>query len=200
MNVPVLRFSGYYGLKEGSRVGHFSLSVVGKDRPGIVAEVSRVLYDLGCNIEDSTCTILSGQFAMILVIVHREHASVSGIDPSFDPLRKGMGLTISLHALEEEEVSRKKGFSGRPHIISVYGADRPGIVHKVALELARHQVNVTDMTTQVVGSEDRPVYVMILEADIPESVDLKELDGAFERIRKELSVSISLRPIESVEL
>ena len=181
-------------------MGHFSLSVVGKDRPGIVAEVSRVLYELGCNIQDSTCTILSGQFAMILVIVHRQIASVPEIDPSFDPLRTAMGLTISLHALEEGEVSRQAGPAGRPHIISVYGADRPGIVHAVASELARHHANITDMTTQVVGAEDRPVYVMILEADIPESEDLKELDRAFEKIRKELSVSISMRPIETVEL
>ena len=40
-------------------MGQFALSVVGRDRPGIVAEVSRVLFELGCNIEDSTCTILS---------------------------------------------------------------------------------------------------------------------------------------------
>jgi len=46
--------------KGGRRDGQFALSVVGVDRPGIVAEVSRVLFELGCNIEDSTCTILSG--------------------------------------------------------------------------------------------------------------------------------------------
>lgn len=181
-------------------MGHFSLSVVGKDRPGIVAEVSRVLYELGCNIEDSTCTILSGQFAMILVIVHREYSSASEIDSSFDPLRKDMGLTISLHALEEDEVSRDKGPAGRPYVISVYGADRPGIVHAVARELAAFQVNVTDLKTQVIGSGDRPVYVMILEADIPAAVDLDTLDTAFGRIRKELAVSISMRPIDPVEL
>ncbi len=181
-------------------MGHFSLSVVGKDRPGIVAEVSRVLYELGCNIEDSSCTILSGQFAMILVIVHREYSIVPEIDSAFDPLREEMGLTVSLHELDEEEVSREKRFSGRPHVISVYGADRTGIVHAVARELAGFGVNVTDMTTQVVGPGDRPVYVMILEADIPAAVDMKELDRALERIRKELAVSISLRPIDPVEL
>ncbi len=181
-------------------MGHFSLSVVGKDRPGIVAEVSRVLFELGCNIADSTCTILSGQFAMILVIGHTEIASVSGIDPAFDPVRKKMGLTISLHALNDEEVSREKGFTGRPHVLSVYGADRPGIVYSVARVLASHDVNVTDLNTQVVGAKDRPVYVMVLEVDIPESLDLKELDREFDKIRKDLSISISMRPIESVEL
>ena len=176
------------------------MSVVGRDRPGIVAEVSRVLFELGCNIEDSTCTILSGQFAMILVISHEKASAVSEIDPAFDPVRSGMGLTISLKALKDDEVSREKGFSGRPHIISVYGADRPGIVYSVARELAQHRVNVTDLNTQVVGAKDRPVYVMVLEVDIPEAVDLKALDREFDKIRKELAVSITVRPIESLEL
>ena len=181
-------------------MGHFSLSVVGRDRPGIVAEVSRVLFELGCNIEDSTCTILSGQFAMILVIAHPTFGAVAEVDPSFEPLRSTMGLTISLHKLKDEEVSREKGFSGRPHIISVYGADRPGIVHSVARQLAAHKVNVTDLNTQVVGAKDRPVYVMVLEVDIPEEVDMKVLEREFDTIRKELSISISVRPIESLEL
>ena len=181
-------------------MGHFSVSVVGKDRPGIVAEVSRILYEQGCNIEDSTCTILSGQFAMILVIAHPKFTTVAEIDPSFDASRKNMGLTVSIHKLKDEEVSREKGFAGRPHIISVYGADRPGIVYSVARELARQKVNVTDLNTQVVGAKDRPVYVMVLEVDIPESVDMKELEREFDKIRKELSVSISVRPIESLEL
>jgi len=181
-------------------MGHFALSVVGRDRPGIVAEVSRVLFELGCNIEDSTCTILSGQFAMILVIAHAKFASSAEIDPFFDPVRKGMKLTVSLHTLKDEEVTREEGFEGRPHIISVYGADRPGIVYSVARELARLNVNVTDLNTQVVGAKDRPVYMMVLEVDIPESVDMKELERDFDKIRKELSVSISVRPIESLEL
>jgi glycine cleavage system transcriptional repressor len=181
-------------------MGHFSLSVVGRDRPGIVAEVTRVLFEIGCNIEDSTCTILSGQFAMILVVAHQKFSSVAEIDPSFEPVRKAMGLTVSLHKLKDEEVHREKGFAGRPHILSVYGADRPGIVYSVARELARYKVNITDLNTQVVGAKDRPVYVMVLEVDIPETVDMKDLEREFDKIRKELSVSISVRPIESLEL
>jgi len=176
------------------------VSVMGKDRPGIVAEVSRILYELGCNIEDSTCTILSGQFAMILVIANAKFSSAAEINPFFDSVRSSMKLTVSLHTLKDEEVSREKGFEGRPHIISVYGADRPGIVYSVARELARLNVNVTDLNTQVVGAKDRPVYMMVLEVDIPESVDMKEIERDFDKIRKELSVSISVRPIESLEL
>jgi glycine cleavage system transcriptional repressor len=181
-------------------MGHFSVSVMGKDRPGIVAEISRILYELGFNIEDSTCTILSGQFAMILVVYHENLTLSSEVSPSFDEVRKTMGLLVTVHSLKAEEVVHEKSFSGHPHIISVYGADRPGIVYSVARELARRQVNITDLNTQVVGSKERPVYVMVMEVDIPESVDMKELGGVFDRIKKELSVSISVRPIETLEL
>lgn len=181
-------------------MGHFTVGVVGKDRPGIVAEVSRILFELGCNIEDSTCTILSGQFAMILVIGHPKLTAASELDPSFDEVRGTMGLMVTVHALKEGEVVREKAFAGRPHIISVYGADRPGIVYSVARELAARKVNITDLNTQVVGSRERPVYVMVLEVDIPEEVDMKELEKVFDRVRKDLAVSISIRPIETLEL
>ncbi len=181
-------------------MGHFTIGVVGKDRPGIVAEVSRILFELGCNIEDSTCTILSGQFAMILVIGHPKLKAVPEIDPAFEDVRSHMGLMVTVHALKEGEVVREKSFSGHPHIISVYGADRPGIVYTVTRELAMRKVNITDLNTQVVGSKERPVYVMVLEADIPEAVDMKELEKVFDRIKKELGVSISVRPIETLEL
>ena len=180
-------------------MGHFSVSVVGKDRPGIVAEVSRILFEQGCNIEDSTCTILSGQFAMILVVSHPKLGAAE-LDPAFGEVRSKAGLMVTLHALKEEEVVHEKTFSGHPHIISVYGADRPGIVYKVTRELALRKVNITDLNTQVVGAKDRPVYVMVLEVDLPEGTDMKELEKEFDRIRKELNVSITLRPIETMEL
>jgi len=181
-------------------MGHFSVSVMGKDRPGIVAEVSRILFEQGCNIEDSTCTILSGQFAMILVVFHQKMTKVSELSPAFEEVRGGMGLMVTIHSLKDEEVVQEKSFTGQPHIISVYGADRPGIVYSVARELAARKINITDLNTQVVGSKERPVYVMVIEADIPESVDMKELEAVFEKIKKEIGVSISIRPIETVEL
>src|SRR4030067_2424993 len=110
--------------KEDSGMGHFSVSVLGKDRPGIIAEVSRILYELGCNIEDWTCTFLPGQLAMILVVWHEKLQTAAELDASFDEVRRRMGLLVTVHPLKAEEVVREKSFSGRPHIISAYGAVR----------------------------------------------------------------------------
>ncbi len=51
---------------------HYAVSVVGADRPGIVAGVTEALYKLGCNIADSSCAMLAGEFAMILIVSHRK--------------------------------------------------------------------------------------------------------------------------------
>ena len=51
---------------------HFAVSVVGADRPGIVAGITEALYKLGCNIADSSCAMLVGEFAMILIISRKK--------------------------------------------------------------------------------------------------------------------------------
>ena len=181
-------------------MGFFSVSVVGRDRPGIVAGISRILFELGCNIEDSSSTILSGQFAMLLVVGFPGESSPGRLDRAFDEVRSKTGLMVSVNALHDEDFSREKTFRGTPHILSVYGADRPGIVYRVTQKLADRNVNVTDLETQVVGSKERPVYVMVIEADIPDGFDMKGLEAELDELRRELNVSISIRPIETLEL
>ena len=44
-----------------------AITVIGHDRPGIIAETTAVLAGLGLNLEDSTMTLLRGHFAMMLV-------------------------------------------------------------------------------------------------------------------------------------
>ena len=42
-----------------------AVTVLGHDRPGIIAETTSILAELGANLEDSTMTILRGHFAMV---------------------------------------------------------------------------------------------------------------------------------------
>jgi glycine cleavage system transcriptional repressor len=181
-------------------MGHFTISVVGPDRPGIVAGISRVLYELGCNIEDSSSTILSGIFAMILVVGHGERSDEKELSAAFEEARRELNLTVTVHSLPEGEMVHGSPYRGTPHVISVYGADRPGIVYRVSRALSDRKVNVVDLNTQVVGSRERPVYVMVLEADIPEGYDLPALEAELAAIAEELSVSISVRAVETLEL
>ncbi len=65
-------------------MGELAVTVIGADTPGIIARVSGVLHDHGGNLEDSSSTILGGQFAMMLLV-----------DTEVDPadLEAGVGHT-----------------------------------------------------------------------------------------------------------
>ena len=85
-------------------------------------------------------------------------------------------------------------------MISVYGSDKPGIVYRVAQILGEHQVNITDLNTKLVGTEERPVYVMVIEAALPEGVEEDDVNGWLSPIREELQIDITVRAIPTVEL
>jgi glycine cleavage system transcriptional repressor len=177
---------------------HFALTVVGRDRPGIVAQVTEILFNLGCNIADSSCSILGGQFAMILIIAHPTFTNRDSFGTAFQPLEE-VDLTVALRVLKPGG-ELHPNLEGEICMISVYGADRPGIVYHVARVLGENKVNITDLNTKLVGSEQRPVYVMILEAVLPVNVAEDDVNGWMNPLREQLQVDISVRTIPQVEL
>jgi glycine cleavage system transcriptional repressor len=178
----------------------FAITAIGKDRPGIVAGVSKVLFELGMNIEDSSMTILRSEFAMILIISTEEGVDASDFESHFREVRDKLGLFISVKGIEEREVNSKKPYSGMPYIISVIGTDKPGIVYRVAQLLYSKKINITDLNTKVVPGEKSPVYTMIIEVDVPEYVDIALLEEEFSLLEKEMAIDISIRELEVLEL
>ena len=177
---------------------HFVLTVVGRDRPGIVAQVTDILFNLGCNIADSSCSILGGQFAMILILAHPALANRQDFGDAFLPLEEA-DLTVALRVLKPGG-ELHPSLEGEICMISVYGADKPGIVFHVAKVLGERRINITDLNTKLVGSEQRPVYVMIIEAVLPAEVSEEDVDRWMTPLREQLQVDISVRTIPQVEL
>jgi glycine cleavage system transcriptional repressor len=177
---------------------HFALTIIGRDRPGIVSQVTEALYKLGCNIADSSCSILGGQFAMILIIAHPEFAAKESFGNAFTALEES-GLSVFLRTLKPGGEKHAK-IEGEICMISVYGADKPGIVYRVTKELGERNVNITDLNTKLIGSDEQPVYVMMLEATLPEGMEPDEMKTIMDAIKDEMKVDISVRAITPVEL
>ena len=186
-------------MSEHDKLVHYAVTIVGKDRPGIVAGTAEVLYRLGCNIEDSSCTMLGGEFAMILIISHERPFTKAQLLDGFFPLKEAMDLTVSARSLHRDEVAYHAP-EGELCIISVYGSDRPGIVYRVTKELADRRVNIADLNTKLIGTEQEPVYVMMLEATLPSNVSIEDLEVVLENLKKELNVEIGIRTVTAVSL
>ena len=177
---------------------HFALTIIGRDRPGIVSQVTESLFKLGCNIADSSCSILGGQFAMILIIAHPEFTDRESFGDAFTSLEDS-GLSVFLRTLKPGG-EKHAAIEGEICMISVYGSDKPGIVYRVTKELGARSVNITDLNTKLVGTEERPVYVMMLEAVLPDEMEPEEIEAIMNSIKTEMNVDISVRSITPVEL
>jgi glycine cleavage system transcriptional repressor len=159
-------------------VARFSLSALGADRPGIVAAVSGALVDLGCNLEDSSMTILRGQFAILLVLFAPPDVGAGDLEKALAPVAGRFDLTVAVRPVAVEEPARPQEIAGGPTVggrpqaeepwtISVHGADHPGIVHAVTSALSDAGGNVVDLATHLVGTADQPLYVLTMRALLP---------------------------------
>jgi len=76
------------------------VTVVGKDKTGIIARVSNVLYENNINILDISQTIMQDLFTMIM-LVDMSSSTVKEISQKLDSLAKEIGVSIHL---QNEEV------------------------------------------------------------------------------------------------
>ncbi len=175
---------------------YFLISAFGKDKVGIVASLSKVLYENGFNLEDSSMSKLGGEFTVMLVVSTDKNMSEGEVSRLFDEVKKNLGLQIYVKELKEEEVKKEKPKEDSIYRIVVYGADKPGIVYKTTKLLADNNVSILDMTTEKSGD----LYILLTEVALPEGLSFNELKSQIKGLQDEIGVDISCEKIESVEL
>jgi glycine cleavage system transcriptional repressor len=137
-------------------VAELAVTAIGSDRPGIVAAVAAVLQERGGNVEDSAMTILAGHFAIMLLVEIDDEPEA--LRTALEAATVDLGLTISVTEAGAGAVTVDP-----THVLSVYGADKPGILAGVTRALADAGANVTDLETRLLGEGDQAVYAMVIE-------------------------------------
>jgi glycine cleavage system transcriptional repressor len=176
---------------------YFALSVLGRDRVGIVAKVTGLLARSGVNIDDSSMARLKNEFSMILLL--------SSPRPIGDLLRLSLakllpGLEFSIRGLASAEVMAVS-VPSRVFSVKIYGADRIGIVAEATRILASLNVNIIDMRTRLIKSPRRPdVYILLLDAVPPARLARKALEKKLKRAAEHLGVVAEISEYEPAEL
>ena len=175
-------------------MAHFAVSAMGADRPGIVAAVTAVLVEQGCNLEDTQMAVLRGHFAMMLVVSGPADLAAARLEEALAAAAAGFELVVAVRAIDDTVPASP---AGAPWSVAVYGADRPGIVHAVTSLLADAGANVVGVETRVIGEAARPVYAMLLDVTVPDAVDGDALADRLAQQAKELGVECSMHATEA---
>ena len=167
----------------------YMLTLVGKDRPGIVAHVTHALYEGGCNLGETSMMRLGTSFTIMMMVQYE------GTIKSLQNLLQGESESLGLH-LHIDKIEGGLHHHHEPDVrITVYGADRAGIVAHVTTALSEAGLDILDLTSDVGGSEADPIYIMHIEGQANEGIDA--LQSALDIVKKE-GVNAQLTPIDTL--
>jgi glycine cleavage system transcriptional repressor len=173
----------------------FAVSGLGVDRPGIIAAVAERLVAHGVNVTDSEMAILRGHFTMMLLVTGPDGLDADALAEEL----RATGEALGMEALTLREVREGHAASAEPSwVVSVHGADHPGILAAVTRALADAGVNVWDLHTRVVGEADgRPLYVMLMEVAPPDNLAEDDLRALLRAAAESQDVDVALQPLEA---
>lgn len=167
----------------------FMLTLVGEDRPGIVAKVTAALFQAGCNLGEAAMARLGGNFSVMLMVQHA--GTLDSLRAVIDPVAAELGLHAHADLIE--------GHLHRHLIpdvrVTVYGADRAGIVAQVTGALSAVGFNILDLQSDVGGSETKPVYIMTMEGQARDGIDA--IEQALAPLSRE-GIEVDVQPIETL--
>ena len=173
----------------------FIVSAVGRDRPGIVADLAQLVFDCEANLEDSRMTLLGNEFAAILLCSGQSADLDQRLAKGAKRLEWENRLTVFIRPLEGEPRPPVPAPGTRLYAIETQGMDRAGIVAGICRTLADFHVNIADLHSNAMPSPSgAAVYRMKVLAEVPDSLDPARLAKALEERGAGLGVEVSLAP------
>ena len=171
--------------------------VLGPDRPGIIATVSQVLFEQGCNLEDVSQSSLQAQFVGIFIATlsgqAREGELLRALRERLDPL----GLFVHLRPVDPAD--ERPAAPSEPYVITTIGPDRTGLVAGITGLLAEYGANITNLKAVSRADRQRQEYVMFYEVDIPANTDRQAFRAALRARAQALGLDVNFQHREIFE-
>jgi glycine cleavage system transcriptional repressor len=170
------------------------LLATGRDRPGIVGRISGLIYDSGCNLEDSRMAILGGEFALIVLIAGRAE-DLEKLETGMPRLAEELGLTVQFKETVTGAEARRGGVPHLLYTIRGVSMDHPGIVHKLTRILSAHRVNVARLDTSLSSAPGTgtPVFSFDLDAEVPADISVAPLRAELLKLAEAENIDLEMR-------
>ena len=165
----------------------YMLTLVGEDYPGIVAKITTALYKKGLSLGEASMIRLGGNFTIMMMV--NSPVDAESIDLTLQPLVDSMDLCMHLDPIQGHLHQHVV-----PNItVRVNGADQAGIVAGVTTALSEAGFNILDLTSDVAGSDDDPLYIMMIEGYSEKTYE--ELQQAVDKLTIP-GVDVTVSPVE----
>jgi glycine cleavage system regulatory protein len=164
------------------------MTIMGKDRTGLVESMARLITDHGGNWLESRMCRLGGEFAGILSASAPEDR-IQSLIGSLEALQQAQGLTV---IIRRDEAPPSTGPT-RAATLQLIGHDRPGIIYEISAAMAHQNVSFEKLDTECSSApmSGGTIFKAIAKLQIPETCDISALRKELEEIGSEMMVDIS---------
>ena len=171
----------------------FIMTAFGKDRPGIVARTARIIFENGCNLEDSNMGRLADEFTLILLLSGQGDDIQEKLSKDCKRLEREKNIFVFIRPLDYNIPDFKNGNSF--NTIEVEGIDQAGIVYKISKLLSDHDINIETLKSQKKFSPNSgtALYSMVIKIKMPEELAMDELDKKLDDLAEDLNVDIIMK-------
>ena len=166
----------------------YLLSLVGKDRPGIVARLSAGLCKNGCNLGDSSMALLGDNFVIMIAV--QFEGSQEALSNIVSPLAGSMDLKQSLMEIEEGTHDIEPDIR-----INIYSDERMGIIEDVTSMLTESGLNILSLESNLGSNQPNNTYSIHIEGTVSEGIT--PLYEVLDRLSDEKNIQSQLIPINS---
>ena len=171
-------------------MNQFVISIMSRDRVGIVRDVAGCLSGLGGNIADLSQTVLRGYFTMILLATFPDGVSSEKIKRRLRTLNVDHAppLECTIFPATDEAVDARVA-QENIYVLTASGPDRIGFVAAVTTFCADNAINILDLATLVNDGE----YVMVLQVDLSRAAALNTIQRKLQAFRAESGIHVVLQ-------
>lgn len=160
------------------------ISVMDRDRPGIVAEVTEGISALGGNLADLRESVLCGYFTMILIAGFPPKVAAEEVEAALTAAT-GSNVSVMLHAGSLAE----NGNTEHTYVLSAVGRDRIGLVAQVSRLCCNHGANILDLASHVEADQ----YTMMLQLDLSAVRSVEDFETALSAFGKANGLKLALQ-------
>ena len=166
----------------------YIVTFIGDDRPGLVESLSRVIESNRGSWLESRLSQLGGKFAG-LVLVTLPGDNGAALEADLKAL-SASGLSVRVTPATAMTTTSR----GQSITLKVIGPDRLGIVREISRALAQREVNVVEMDSEVSSApmSAELIFSARIDAEIPEHIDLDDLEDSLEEIANAMTLEIDL--------
>ncbi len=168
----------------------FVISVMSKDRPGIIADITSVIFDLGGDLADLNQSVLGGYFTMILIAEFDSQVTVEALLSGFAEIISGTALEAMIKEIESDlELEKQGSLPSETFVVTAQGRNRKGLVKVLGDIFYERNINVLDLVT----TSNDTLYTMIFQVDLSHIMSMGDLREELALLGREEDLELVLQ-------